>query len=81
MRTSIDAAGRLVIPKSFRDALGVGRGGEVDIEFTDGYVVVSCPEVRKRLVERDGRAIIVAEEPLPPLTDEVVDDVLRSVRR
>ncbi|MGI8652333.1 MAG: AbrB/MazE/SpoVT family DNA-binding domain-containing protein, partial [Geodermatophilaceae bacterium] len=31
MRTTIDRLGRLVIPKSIRDELGLAGGGEVDI--------------------------------------------------
>lgn len=59
-------AGRLVIPKPFREALGIGRGGEV---------------VAEHVVQRGGRSVIVIDQALPPLTDEVVDEVLRSVRR
>ena len=81
MRASIDAAGRVVIPKSLRDAIGLGDGGEVEIELTDGALVVSPPTVRKRVEDRDGRAIIVAEEELQPLSDHIVRDVLDAIRR
>ena len=81
MRASIDAAGRVVIPKSLRDAIGLGDGGEVEIELTDGALVVSPPTVRKRVEDRDGRATIVAEEDLPPLPDHVVRGVLDAIRR
>jgi AbrB family looped-hinge helix DNA binding protein len=33
MRTTIDTAGRLVIPRSLRDRIGLGRGGEVELEL------------------------------------------------
>lgn len=81
MRTTIDMAGRLVIPKPFREALGIGRGGEVEVELVDGQVVVSPPVVAKHVVQRGGRSVVVTDQALPPLTDEVVDEVLRSVRR
>lgn len=81
MRTTIDAAGRLVIPKPFRDALGVGRGGEVEVDLVDGEVVVSAPNTLQHVVQRAGRAVIVSDEPVPLLTDDVVSDVLRAVRR
>ena len=81
MRVTIDLAGRLVIPKAFREALGVSGGGPVDIELVDGSVVVSAPAVPTRLVERDGRAVVVADDVLPPLTDDVVDEVIAAVRR
>jgi AbrB family looped-hinge helix DNA binding protein len=81
MRTTIDSAGRVVIPKALREAIGLGDGGEVEIQLTDGALLVSPPSVRKHLEERDGRATIVAEEELPPLPDHVVRDVLDAVRR
>jgi AbrB family looped-hinge helix DNA binding protein len=81
MRTTIDSAGRVVIPKAFREGLGLGRGGEVDIELVDGCVIVSPPVVTKHAVQRDGRVVIVADQPVPPLTDDVVDDVRGAVRR
>ena len=81
MRTTIDAAGRVVIPKSLRDAIGLGDGGDVEIELIDGALVVSPPTVRKRVEQRDGRVVIVADEDLPPLGDQVVRDVRDTLRR
>ena len=81
MRVTIDAAGRVVIPKSLRDAIGLGDGGDVEIELIDGALVVSPPTVRKRVEQRDGRVVIVADEDLPPLDDQIVRDVRDSLRR
>jgi len=81
MRATIDAAGRVVIPKSLREAIGLGDGGEIEIQLVDGALLVSPPTVRKRIEERDGRATIVAEQELPPLPDQVVRDVLDAIRR
>jgi AbrB family looped-hinge helix DNA binding protein len=77
----MDAAGRVVIPKSLREAIGLGDGGEVDIQLTDGALIVTPPTVRKRVVDRNGRATIVPDEDLPPLSDDVVRDVLDVIRR
>jgi AbrB family looped-hinge helix DNA binding protein len=81
MQVAIDGAGRLVIPKSLREAIGVADGGVVEMELVDGALVLSPPTVRKRVVERDGRAVVVADEPLPPLSDDVVRSTLDTVRR
>lgn len=81
MRTTMDAAGRVVIPKSLREAIGLGDGGEVEIQLVDGALLVAPPTVRKRIEARDGRATIVAEQDLPPLPDQVVRDVLDAIRR
>ncbi|MEZ5295316.1 MAG: AbrB/MazE/SpoVT family DNA-binding domain-containing protein [Ilumatobacteraceae bacterium] len=56
MRATIDAAGRVVIPKPLRDGIGLSDGGEVEIVLTDG-ASSSLPTVRKRVEERDGRAV------------------------
>jgi AbrB family looped-hinge helix DNA binding protein len=81
MRATIDSAGRVVIPKSLREAIGLGDGGEVEIQLVDGAVVLAPPMVRKRIEDRDGRATIVAEQELPPLSDAIVRDVLNMIRR
>ncbi len=81
MRTTMDAAGRVVIPKSLREAIGLGDGGEIEIQLVDGALLVAPPTVRKRIEEHDGRATIVPEHDLPPLPDQVVRDVLDSIRR
>lgn len=65
MRTSIDAAGRVVIPKPLRDALGV-RPGPVDITI-DGVALRIEVIGGDELVERDGRLVI-------PATGETIDD-------
>ncbi|HVM27635.1 MAG TPA: AbrB/MazE/SpoVT family DNA-binding domain-containing protein [Mycobacteriales bacterium] len=58
MRTTIDSAGRLVIPKQLRDLLGL-RPGEVDV-VADGAALRVEPVVGDALEERDGRLVIPA---------------------
>lgn len=70
-----------MIPKSLREAIGLGDGGEIEIQLVDGALLVAPPTVRKRIEEHDGRATIVAEQELPPLPDQVVRDVLDAIRR
>ncbi len=81
MHVTIDGSGRLVIPKSLRAAIGAAEGGVVEMELVDGALVLSPPTVRKRVVERGGRAVVVADEPLPPLSDDIVRSTQDAVRR
>ena len=81
MRIAIDAAGRIVVPKSMRDALGLVPGQELELEMRDGRLELEVPPTPMRLEERDGGLVAVPLEPLPPLTAEQVRDVLEQTRR
>jgi AbrB family looped-hinge helix DNA binding protein len=82
MRTTIDKAGRIVVPKAMREELGLAGGQEVEITTADGEIVISPVSVPKRVVVGDdGWAILVADGPMPPLTDEMVRATLESIRR
>lgn len=58
MRTTIDKAGRLVIPKSLRDRLGL-RAGPVEVD-ADGATLRVEPVTEKSLERRSGRLVIPA---------------------
>lgn len=81
MRSTIDSAGRVVIPKPLREAIGLADGGPIEIELVDGALRVAPPTVAKRIEDRGGRATIVPDEDLPPLSDDVVRDVRDATRR
>jgi AbrB family looped-hinge helix DNA binding protein len=81
MRTTIDKAGRIVIPKALRDEAGLQGGTEVEVELRDGRIEIEPALVPMRLVVRDGRPVIEADRELPPLTDEDVRDILERTRR
>ena len=51
MRTTIDKAGRLVIPRSLRERIGLGDGGVVELEL-DGAGVRIEPVAGTALRER-----------------------------
>ena len=57
MRTTIDAAGRLVIPRSIREQVGVYGVTEVEVEL-DGSAIRIEPATHGDLVEEGGRLVI-----------------------
>ncbi len=72
MRTTIDAAGRVVIPKSLRDELGI-RAGEVELT-RDGAGIRIEPVSSDSLVEEAGRTVI------PASGTPIDDDLVRALR-
>ena len=81
MRTSIDGAGRVVVPKSLRDALGLTPDTELEIEARDGKVEITPAPTAMRLERRGGASVAVPDEPLPPLSADVVRATLERTRR
>jgi AbrB family looped-hinge helix DNA binding protein len=81
MRTAIDSAGRVVIPKSLRDALGLTAGQSLEIDERDGRLeIVPAPTPMRLVDEGDGVAAAVDAD-MPVLTGEMVRDTLERVRR
>ncbi len=81
MSSTIDRAGRLVIPKPLRSLIGLPDGGEVEVTEEDGRLVISPAPVAKRIEERGGMLVCVSDSEVPPLTAETVRQVLESMRR
>jgi AbrB family looped-hinge helix DNA binding protein len=77
----MDRAGRLVIPKALRAAIGLEVGGEVDVTVRDGRIEVQPAAVAMRVVERDGHPVIEADAEMPALTTEEVRATVERVRR
>ena len=77
MRTSIDPVGRIVVPKSLRDAVGMTAGPvEVHVE---GTRIVIEPLAEETLVDKGGLRVIPASGEV--LTDDMVRDLLEDGRR
>lgn len=77
MRTTIDKAGRLVIPRILRDRIGMSEGGEVNVEL-DGAGVRIDPVSAGELVEKDG--FLVIPRTGKPITDGMVRDLIDADR-
>lgn len=57
MRTTIDKAGRIVVPKEIREQVGLVPG-PVDIHIVGNAIQIEVPESEVELVEIDGRLVI-----------------------
>lgn len=79
-KTTIDAAGRVVIPKEVRQAAGLEPRTPLEIRFLDGRVEIRAAPVEMRTEMRGKVAVAVPAEPVPPLSTEEVEAVRREVR-
>jgi AbrB family looped-hinge helix DNA binding protein len=81
MRTTIDAAGRLVIPSEVRRQAGLRPSMPLDVRWRDGRIEIEPAPVPVRL-ERRGRLLVaVPQEPVPPLEAETVAATREALRR
>lgn len=81
MLTTIDAAGRIVVPKRLREELGFKPGQTLELSAADGRLEVEHPTTPIRLEKRDGQLVAVADREMPTLTAEMVRDTLEQIRR
>jgi len=81
MKSAIDAAGRIVIPKEMRERVGLHRGRPVVIRERDGHIEIEPAATPMSLVRKRGGSVAVPDEDLPPLTDEIVRDTVERTRR
>ncbi len=80
MRTTIDKAGRIVLPKDLRDRVGL-QPGEVEVSV-DGSGLHVEPVARGRVVERGGRLVVSGgADPATPLTDDLVRQLRDALQR
>jgi AbrB family looped-hinge helix DNA binding protein len=57
MKTTIDAAGRVVIPKALRERVGLQAGMEIEVNVRDGLIEIAPPVPKGRLV-REGAFMV-----------------------
>lgn len=81
MKTTIDRSGRLVVPKSIREAAGILPGSELTIRVADGRIEIEPAPLEVRLVKRGTLTVAVPRKRVVPLTPDVVGRTLDRLRR
>jgi AbrB family looped-hinge helix DNA binding protein len=80
MTVTIDAAGRLVIPKQIREEAEIDPGTPLEISVRDGVIEIAPKVTGVRLVRKHGWLVAEPIEPGPPLTKQRIDREIRKVR-
>ncbi|MGB3910807.1 MAG: AbrB/MazE/SpoVT family DNA-binding domain-containing protein [Pseudolysinimonas sp.] len=78
MNVTIDKAGRIVVPKPVRDALGLRAGDELDLTTDGSGIQLTARGRTARLVMRDGRLVATSDT---VITDEDVFRLIDAFRR
>ena len=79
MSTTIDKAGRLVIPKAIRERLGLRSGDKLEIEDVEGAIMITRPHEDSPLVEGEGGLLTMGSG--PGLGPDDVREWLERTRR
>lgn len=77
----MDAAGRVVIPKALRVALGFKPGQALEARATEGRLELEVAPTAMTLKRRGKSVVAVPEQRLPRLTADQVRETLERVRR
>ena len=81
MRTAIDAAGRLVIPKEIRREAGLKPGMALEVHCRAGCIEIEPAPVLVKLVRRGRLLVAVPQKKVPRLSAETVERTRRTLRR
>jgi AbrB family looped-hinge helix DNA binding protein len=81
MRVAIDGVGRIVIPKSLREELGIDGPADLELTAADGRLELTVVDVPARVEEHDGFSVIVTEQPMEPLSVAETRAAIEHTRR
>jgi len=81
MKTTIDAAGRLVLPKAAREALRIKGEAELEVRITEDHVELEPVPLEVDLTEKDGFYIAVPRKSSEQtLSSEAVEKLRLQIR-
>ncbi len=81
MKTTMDSAGRIVVPKALRQALNLQPGQALDIRAGEGRLEIEIAATPMTLQRRGKAVVAIPESELPTLTADVVRETLERIRR
>jgi AbrB family looped-hinge helix DNA binding protein len=81
MKTTIDSAGRLVIPKEIRREAGIEPGMPLEVTLREGHIEIVPAPQRVRLVKKGRMLVAEPETDVPVLDAGTVDQTLKQLRQ
>jgi AbrB family looped-hinge helix DNA binding protein len=81
MKTTIDGAGRLVIPKEVRREAGLRPGMRLEVRWRGGRIEIEPEPLTVRLVRRGRLTVAVPSSEVPALRGDTVEQTRRKLRR
>lgn len=81
MKTTMDPAGRLVIPKEIRRAASLRPGAALEITYRDGRIEIEPAPLDVDLIQKGNLLVAVPREPVEPLTAELVEQTREAIWR
>jgi AbrB family looped-hinge helix DNA binding protein len=80
MKTAMDSAGRLVIPKEIRRKANITPETVLDVRWKDGLIEIE-PEALPVRLERKGRLLVAhPQRRVPALRHETVEETRKNIR-
>lgn len=73
MKTTMDRAGRLVIPKEIRREAGLAPGALLEVRWRDGHIEIEPAPAAMQLQRRGRLLVAVLRKKVAPLTPEIVE--------
>lgn len=81
MKTTIDRAGRVVIPKALRDRLGLRGGEEIEVQEAEGRIEITRSPRSGGLVKgAHGILVFESDSNEPPVDPEFVREAIEASR-
>ena len=80
MNTTIDKAGRLVIPRPLREQAGLTPGTELTLEYRDGKIEIEPVRRPVQIARRGSRLVLAAPPGASALNNAEVNRILEEVR-
>jgi AbrB family looped-hinge helix DNA binding protein len=81
MVTTMDSAGRLVIPKEIRREAGLEPDTPLDVRWRDGVIEIEPQPLDVTLEKRGRLTVAVPRGKVRPLTGASVERTRRTIRR